>query len=58
MNVLGGKRMYENRVLKRIFRSKIMEVMASWAKLVNKDFTICTPYQILIRWVGRRIWGD
>jgi hypothetical protein len=51
MNIHGVRRMYENtviRVLKRIFRPKRMEIIAGWAKLLNKNI-ICAPYQILIR---------
>jgi hypothetical protein len=49
MNIHGVRKMYENGALRRIFRSKIMEVMAGLAKLLNKDFIICVPFQILIR---------
>jgi hypothetical protein len=40
-------RVFENRVLKRVFGPKRDEVTGEWRKLHNEEFIICTPYPIL-----------
>jgi hypothetical protein len=41
-----GKRVFEKRVLRRIFEPKRNEVMGEWRKLPVKNFIICTHPQI------------
>jgi hypothetical protein len=38
--------MFENRVMRRMFGPKRVEVIGSWGKLHNEDFIICTLRQI------------
>ena len=40
-------RMFENRVLRRIFGSKKDEVPGGRENYIMKSFMICTPHQIL-----------
>jgi len=40
-------RVFENRVLRRIFGPKKEEVTGEWRKLYNEEIMICTPHQIL-----------
>jgi hypothetical protein len=41
-------RVFENRVLRRIFGSKRDEVTGEWIKLHNGGFIICTHHQIIL----------
>jgi len=43
-------RVFENRVLRRVFGPKRDEVTGEWRKLHNRNLVICTPYSILCRW--------
>jgi hypothetical protein len=38
---------FENRVLKRILESKIVEIEGKWRKLNNVELVICTPQNIV-----------
>jgi len=40
-------RVFENRVLRRIFGPKMDEVTEEWTKLYNEKLMICTAHQIL-----------
>jgi hypothetical protein len=40
-------RVFENRVLRRIFGAKRDEITGEWTKLHNGEQMICTPHQIL-----------
>ena len=42
-------RVFENRVLRRVFGPKRDEVTGEWKKLHNEEL-ICTPYPILCGW--------
>jgi len=42
-------RVFENRVLKRIFWPKRDEVKAEWRKLHNEELNVCTAHPILCR---------
>ena len=37
-------RVFENRVLRRIFGPKRAEVTGAWRKLLNEELLICTPH--------------
>jgi hypothetical protein len=39
-------RVFENKVLRRIFRPKRDEVTGEWRRLHKKSFMLCTPHQI------------
>jgi hypothetical protein len=39
-------RMFENRVLRRIFWPKMDEVTGEWKRLHKKDLMLCIPHQI------------
>jgi len=41
-------RVFEKRVIRRIFRPKRDEVTGEWRKLHNEELMICTPHQIII----------
>jgi len=41
-------RVFENRVLRRIFGPKTEKVAGSWRRLHNEDFIICTLHKILV----------
>jgi hypothetical protein len=41
-------RVCENRVLRRIFKPKRVEVMGEWKKLHSESFIICTQLQISV----------
>ena len=41
-------RVFENRVLRRIFRPKTEEVTGSGEDYITRSFMICTPHQILV----------
>ena len=43
-------RVFENRVLRRVFGPKRDEVTGEWRKLHNEELSICTPYPILFGW--------
>jgi hypothetical protein len=43
-----GLRVFENRVLRRIFGPKRDEMTGEWRKLHNESFMICTLRQILL----------
>jgi hypothetical protein len=43
----GRLRVFENRMLRRIFGPKRDEITREWRKLENEEFTICTPHQTL-----------
>jgi hypothetical protein len=55
-------RVFENRVLRRIFGPKRDEVTGEWRKLHNEDFLICTHPDISLgrwsegKWGGRGMW--
>jgi hypothetical protein len=40
-------RVFENRVLRRIFGPKTDEVTGEWRKLTMKSLIICTPHALL-----------
>jgi hypothetical protein len=40
-------RVFENRVLRRIFGPKKDEVTGEWRKLQNENSMICTPHPLL-----------
>jgi hypothetical protein len=43
------QRMFENRVLRRIFGPKGDEVTGEWIKLQHENLMVCTPHQTLFR---------
>jgi hypothetical protein len=43
-------RVFENRVLRRVFGPKRDEVTGEWRKLQMRSLVICTPYPILCGW--------
>ena len=43
-------RVFENRVLRRVFGLKSDEVTGEWRKLHKRSLVICTPYPILCGW--------
>jgi hypothetical protein len=61
-------RVFENRVLRRIFGPKTEKVAGSWRRLHNEDFIICTLHKILVwvmhiilcwkTWVEDTTWED
>jgi hypothetical protein len=42
-------RVFENRVLRRIFRPNRDEVTGGWRKLHNEDCIVCTLHPVLLR---------
>jgi hypothetical protein len=40
-------RVFENKVLRRIFVPKRGEVTGEWRRLHKRSFMLCTPHQIL-----------
>jgi hypothetical protein len=42
-------RVTENRVLRRIFGSRVEEVTADWRRLHNEELHDFTPHQMLLR---------
>jgi hypothetical protein len=40
-------RVFENRVLRRIFGPNKDEIVGEWRKLHNEELMICTPHPIL-----------
>jgi hypothetical protein len=44
------QRVFENRILRRVFGPKRDEVTGEWRKLHNEKLAICTPHQILFGW--------
>jgi hypothetical protein len=40
-------RVFENRLLRRIFGLKRDEVTGEWRKVIMRSFVICTPHPIL-----------
>jgi len=42
-------RVFENRVLRRIFGPKRVEVEREWRKLIMRSLMICIPHQILFK---------
>jgi hypothetical protein len=40
-------RVFENRVLRKIFGPQREEVTGEWRRLHNEELMICTPHQIL-----------
>jgi len=45
-------RVYENRVLRRIFGSKRVEVIGEWRRLQNKELNKMNSSQYII-WIGK-----
>ena len=43
-------RVYENRVLRRVFGPKRDEVTGKWKTYTRRSLVICTPHQILFGW--------
>jgi len=43
-------RVFENRVLRRVFGPKRDEVTEEWRKLHNEELRFSTPYPILCGW--------
>ena len=43
-------RVFENRVLRRVFGPKRDEVTGEWRKLHNEELSDLTPYRILCGW--------
>jgi hypothetical protein len=41
-------RVFENKVLRRIFRSKRDEVTEDWRNCIMRSFITCTPRQIYV----------
>jgi hypothetical protein len=39
-------RVFENRVLRRIFGPKRDEVTGEWKDYITKSFMLCTPHQV------------
>jgi hypothetical protein len=39
---------FENRVLRRIFRGKREEATSDWRNLMRKDFTISIRHQVIL----------
>jgi hypothetical protein len=48
-------RMFENRVLRKLFGPKRAEITGEWRKLHNEELRVCTPPQILL---GRSNQGE
>jgi hypothetical protein len=46
--------MFENRVLRRIFRPKRDEITGEWRKLHNEELMICTTHPVLFGWSNRK----
>jgi len=44
---IEGEILFENRVLRRIFRPKRDKIIGAWRKLCNENLVICTPHLIL-----------
>jgi hypothetical protein len=42
-------RVFENKVLRRIFGPKMDEITTEWKRLYYKQFMLCTPHQILLK---------
>ena len=49
-------RVFESRVLRRIFGPKRDEVTGEWRKLDNGEIMICTAHQILFGWQNWEEW--
>jgi hypothetical protein len=43
-------KVFENRVLRRVFGPKRDEVTGEWKKYIMRSLMICTPYPILCGW--------
>jgi len=43
-------RVFENRVLRRVFRPKRDAVTGEWKNYIMNSLVICTPYRILCGW--------
>jgi hypothetical protein len=43
-------KVFENRVLRRVFGPKRDEVTGEWRKLHNEEINVCTLYPILCGW--------
>ena len=43
-------RVFENRVLRRVFGPKKDEVTGEWRKLHNEELSDCTPFPIFCGW--------
>jgi hypothetical protein len=43
-------KVFENRVLRRVFGPKRDEVKGKWRKLHNEELNDCTPYPVLCGW--------
>ena len=54
-DIEGGPRLrvFENRVLRRVFGPKRDEVTGNGENYVMRSLGICTPYPILCRWQKR-----
>jgi hypothetical protein len=46
-------KVFENRVLRRVFGPKRDKVTGEWRKLHNVEGMICIRYPILYRWLNR-----
>jgi hypothetical protein len=48
LRVGNGLRLFENRLLRRIFGAKREAVAGGWIRLHNEEFRNCTIHQILL----------
>jgi len=46
-------RVFENRMLRKIFRPKKDEVTGEWEDYITRSLVICSPYQILF-WLSNQ----
>ena len=49
-------RVFENRVLRRLFGPKRDEVTGNGENYIMRNLVICTPYPILCGWLNREEW--
>ena len=42
-------RVFDNKVLRKIFGPRMEKVTAEWRRLHNEEHMICTPHQILFK---------
>jgi hypothetical protein len=56
--LLGWLRMFENRMLKRIFWSRKVEWLEGGENCIMRSFIICTPYWIPLGWLSQGYNGQ
>jgi len=56
-NIDGGNRLrvFENRVLKKIFGTKTVEVTAGWRRLHNEEINYVQSYRHFIQVINRKV---